>query len=217
MTQFGHELATLAPWIHHYGVAAVFLILTFESLGMPLPGESLLIVAAVLAGRGEISLPGLIFSAWAGAVLGDNIGYLGGRALGRKLLLPYGGKIGLTAERLSKVEMVFARYGPATVVFARFISVLRQLNGVIAGTMRMDWRRFLIFNALGGALWVSAWVGAGFCLGSYGTNIAALMHRTGLFGAVACLVALIACLVYVYGRRLFMRLRREVASRSKGL
>ena len=82
MAEFGHELAALAPWIHHYGVTAVFVILTLESLGVPLPGESLLVVASMLARRGEISLPGLILSAWAGAVLGDNIGYLGGRVLG---------------------------------------------------------------------------------------------------------------------------------------
>jgi membrane protein DedA with SNARE-associated domain len=217
MAEFGHELATLGPWLHHYGVAAVFVILTLESLGMPLPGESLLVVAAALAGRGDISLPGLIFSAWAGSVIGDNIGYLGGRMLGRGLLRRYGGKIGLTADRLNRVETVFARYGPMTVVFARFFNVLRQLNGVIAGTMKMDWRRFLVFNALGGALWVSAWIAAGFCLASYGMNIAVLMHKTGLLGAFACLVALIAGVVYVYGRRFFARRRRRAASRTKGL
>ena len=212
MTEFGHELTELAPWIHHYGVAAVFVILTLESLGLPLPGESLLVIASVLAGRGEISLLGLILAAWAGAVLGDNIGYLGGRILGRGLSRRYGGRIGLTADRLSKIEAVFARYGPMTVIFARFFSVLRQLNGVIAGTMKMDWRQFLFLNALGGALWVSAWVAAGFCLASYETSITIVMHRTGLLGALACLVAFIACLVYVYGRRLFARLRRGVAS-----
>ena len=194
MAEFGHELATLAPWIHHYGVAAVFVILALESLGLPLPGESLLVIASVLAGRGEISLPGLILAAWAGAVLGDNIGYLGGRILGRGLSRRYGGRIGLTADRLGKVESVFARYGPMTVIFARFFNVLRQLNGVIAGTMKMDWRRFLFLNALGGALWVSTWVAAGFCLASYGTSIAVVMHRTGILGALTCLVALIACL-----------------------
>jgi len=217
MTEFGHELATLAAWLHHYGIAAVFVILTLESLGAPLPGESLLLVAAILAGRGEISLPGLIFSSWAGAVIGDNIGYLGGRMLGRGLLRRYGGKIGLTADRLDKVETLFARYGPITVVFARFVVVLRQLNGVIAGTMKMDWRLFLVFNALGGALWVAAWIGAGFGLGSYGARIAMVMHRTGLFAAFACVAALIVALAYVYGRRLFARLWRGVTVRTKDL
>jgi membrane protein DedA with SNARE-associated domain len=197
----------LGPWIHHYGVASVFVILMLESL---------LIVAAILAGRGEISLPCPIFSAWAGAVIGDNIGYLGGRMLGCGLLWRYGGKVGLTTDQLNRVETVFARYGSVTVVFARFFNMLRQLNGFIAGTMKMDWRRFLIFNALGGALWVSVWVAAGFCLNWYGARIAMLMHRTGLLGAFACLVALIAGLVYVYGRRLFARPRRGVASRTKG-
>jgi membrane protein DedA with SNARE-associated domain len=207
MAEFGHELATLGPWIHHYGVAAVFVILTFESLGLPLPGESLLVVAAVLAGRGEISLPGLVFSAWAGAVIGDNIGYLAGRLLGRRLVWRYGAKIGLSAERLNKLEKIFARYGPVTVVFARFVNVLRQLNGVIAGTMNMKWWRFLTFNALGGALWVLAWVAAGFCLGSYGASVAALIHKAGILGMFAFLAALIAAAGYFICRRLFTKPR----------
>src|ERR1039458_5882519 len=111
MVGLGHELGRLVPWIHHYGVAAVCVILVFESLGIPLPGESLLIVAAILAGRGDISFPGLLVAAWAGAVLGDNIGYLIGRILGHRLVWRYGRKIGLTAERLRKVEAVFVRYG----------------------------------------------------------------------------------------------------------
>ncbi len=207
MTEFEHQLAALGPWIHHYGVAAVFLILTFESLGMPLPGESLLVVAAVLAGRGEISLPGLLFSAWAGAVIGDNIGYQGGRMLGHRLVWRYGEKVGLTAERLNKIETIFVRYGPVTVVFARFLNVLRQLNGVIAGTMQMKWWRFLTFNALGGALWVLAWVAAGFYLGSHGAGIAVLIHKSRLLGMFAFLVALIAGVGYFICRRLFARLR----------
>ena len=207
MAEFEHQLAALGPWIHHYGVAAVFLILTFESLGIPVPGESLLVVAAVLAGRGEISLPGLIFSAWVGAVIGDNIGYLGGRMLGHRLVWRYGGKVGLTAERLNKIETTFARYGPVTVVFARFVNVLRQLNGVIAGTMQMEWWRFLTFNALGGALWVLAWVAAGFYLGSHGADIAVLVHKSGILGMFAFVVALIAGVGYFICRRLFVRPR----------
>ena len=156
MAEFGQLLGTLEPWIHHYGVAAVFVILTLESFGVPLPGESLLIAAAVMAGRGEMSFPGLVLSAWAGAVIGDNIGYVVGRKLGRTLLSRYGAKIGLTPERLCRVEAAFRHYGPAVVVFARFFNLLRQLNGVVAGAMKMNWRPFLAFNALGGALWVLA-------------------------------------------------------------
>lgn len=202
-----HVLGTLEPWIHHYGVAAVFVILVFESLGVPLPGESLLIVAAILAGRGDLSFPGLLVSAWAGAVIGDNVGYLIGRMLGHSVIWRYGGMIGLTPERLRKVEAVFAHYGPVTVVFARFVNVLRQLNGVVAGTVRMDWRRFLAFNALGGTLWVLAWTMAGFYLGRHGARIAELVHRLGFLASAFAAIALIVILVYVFGHRVFTRSR----------
>jgi membrane protein DedA with SNARE-associated domain len=112
MTEFSHELEALKPWIHQYGVSAVFVTLFFESFGLPLPGESLLVVAAILASRGEISFPSLFFSAWAGAVLGDNVGYLAGRMLGHKIIWRYGAKIGLNAERLQKVEAAFALMVP---------------------------------------------------------------------------------------------------------
>ena len=110
MTEFSQVLGTLEPWVHEYGAVAIFLILTLELFGAPLPGESLLIVAAILAGRGELSFPALLFSAWAGAVTGDNIGYLIGRRLGHKLLSRYGGMVGLKSDRLRKVEAIFARY-----------------------------------------------------------------------------------------------------------
>src|SRR5438874_13794255 len=85
-----HLFGYLAPYVHEYGTAAVTVILTLESTGFPLPGESLLIFASVLAAKGEISLPVLMLSAWAGAVSGDNIGYLLGRRFGRGIILRYG-------------------------------------------------------------------------------------------------------------------------------
>jgi membrane protein DedA with SNARE-associated domain len=195
-----HVLGNLEPFVHEYGAAAVMLILTFESLGLPLPGESLLVVASVLAGRGELSLLPLILSAWAGAVLGDNIGYLIGRRLGRAIVLRYGEKIGINADRLNRVEAVFARYGPITVAFARFVNILRQLNGVVAGMLKMDWRRFLVFNALGGALWVSLWTVTGFYLGKHGSDIKAVAHDLERGGAILGLGVLIAALVFGFRR-----------------
>jgi membrane protein DedA with SNARE-associated domain len=215
MADFHHELGALEPWIHDYGVAAVFMILTLESLGLPLPGESLLVIAAVLAGHGDLSFPGLLVAAWAGSVLGDNIGYLIGRMLGHRLILRYGAKIGVTTERLHRVEAVFAHYGPVTVAFARFFAVLRQLNGVVAGTVQMDWGRFMAFNALGGALWVLAWTMAGFYLSRHGAGIAALLHKLGYLGALFTAIALILVLIYLFGHRVFARLRGGPAGQPK--
>ena len=200
IAEIEHLLGNLEPFVHEYGAAAVMVILTFESLGLPLPGESVLVLASVLAGRGELSLPLLMLAAWAGAVMGDNIGYLIGRRLGRILIIRYGAKIGITADRLSQVEAVFGRYGPLTVAFARFVNVLRQLNGVVAGMLKMDWRRFLFFNALGGALWVSVWTLTGFYLGAHVSDIKAVAHDLERAGAILGLGVLIAALVFGFQR-----------------
>lgn len=191
-----HVFGNLAPYIHTYGAAAVVVILTFESIGAPLPGESLLIFASVLAAHGEISLPVLMLASWAGSVLGDNIGYLLGRRFGRGLILRYGAKLGISPERLAKVEAVFARYGAFTVAFARFVNVLRQLNGVVAGILRMDWRHFLFFNALGGALWVTVWSLAGYYLGKHVKNLGAAAHTLEHGGALAGVAILAMALIY---------------------
>ncbi|MGQ0445850.1 MAG: DedA family protein [Beijerinckiaceae bacterium] len=193
-------LGNLEPFIHAYGAAAVMVILAFESLGLPLPGESLLILASVFAGRGELSLLPLMLGAWAGAVLGDNIGYLIGRRLGRAIVLRYGAKIGINGARLNRVEAFFRRYGPATVAFARFVNVLRQLNGVVAGMLKMEWKRFLFFNALGGALWVLVWTLAGFYLGGHVSGIKAIGHDLEHAEAILGIGVLIAALVFGFWR-----------------
>ena len=196
MTAIEHAFGNLMPLLQEYGVAAVAIILMLESIGLPLPGESLLILASVLAARGDLSFPSLLVLAWAGAVLGDNIGYVIGRTFGRAVVLRFGGRIGITADRLRKVEAVFARYVPVTVGFARFFPILRQLNGVVAGTLAMEWRRFLLFNALGGALWVLVWSLLGFYLGAHVGDLAALAHDFGMVGAAvaAAVVATVAWL-----------------------
>jgi membrane protein DedA with SNARE-associated domain len=163
MEDAGHLVAVLEHVVREYGVFAVMLILAVEAIGAPVPGETLLIFASLLAGRGEMSLPALLVFAWVGAVLGDNIGYAIGRSVGRGAILRYGAKIGLNEARFNSIESVFLRYGSATVVFARFFSILRQLNGIVAGILGMSWWRFLLFNAIGGALWSYAgnWVMTG--------------------------------------------------------
>ena len=205
MTIFGHDVGTLEPWIHQYGVAAVFLIIALESFGVPLPGESLLVTAAILAGRGDISFYGLFLSAWAGSVVGDNIGYLIGKSLGHKLLWRYGAKVGLNAARLDKVEATFARFGPVTVCFARFVNVLRQLNGIVAGALKMKWWEFLLFNTIGGALWVLAWTLAGLYIGLNGPEFSGLLNRPILLGSLLLLVPVLIVPAYWFGRRLLAK------------
>src|SRR5262245_56544441 len=199
--EIGHLVGSLESLVRGYGVAAVTVILALEALGAPLPGETLLIFSAVLAGRGDMSLPALLISAWAGSVLGDNIGYAIGRRLGRTAVMRYGARIGLTGPRFEAVERVFARYGAATVVFARFVNILRQLNGIVAGTLGMEWRRFLVFNALGAALWVMLWVLGAFFLSEHIATITRLAHRLGMVAGTMVAVALVVSVVFLWHRR----------------
>jgi membrane protein DedA with SNARE-associated domain len=148
-------------------------------------------------------------------LIGDNAGYAIGRMLGHKLVWRYGGKVRLTAERLHKVEVVLARYGSVAVAFARFFNVLRQLNGVVAGTVEMDWRRFLVFNALGGVFLVLIWTMAGYYLGIHGSYIAMLIHKLGLLGVAVATIMLMAIMTYIYGHKILASLRRPVADNIK--
>jgi membrane protein DedA with SNARE-associated domain len=200
MTEIEHLIGLIDPLVRQYGVVAVAIIITLESFGAPLPGEPLLIFGSVMAERGNMSFPLLLLFAWIGGVVGDNIGYLIGKRLGRVVLLRYGEKIGFTPKRLSQVEAVFARYGTFTVAFARFFNVLRQLNGVVAGTLRMDWWRFLLFNALGCALWVLTWGLTGFYLGEHVSNISRFARSFGLLGAIIVAVLVIGANIYVLRR-----------------
>jgi membrane protein DedA with SNARE-associated domain len=200
MTEIEHLIGLIDPFVRQYGVVAVGIIITLESFGAPLPGESLLIFGSVMAEHGDMSFPLLLLFAWIGGVIGDNIGYFIGKRLGRVMLLRYGEKIGFTPKRLNQVEAVFARYGTFTVAFARFFNVLRQLNGVIAGTLRMDWWRFLLFNALGCALWVLTWGLTGFYLGEHVSNITKFARSFGLLGAIIVAVLVTGAIIYAFRR-----------------
>jgi membrane protein DedA with SNARE-associated domain len=184
----------LESFVRHYGAFAVMPILAIEALGAPVPGESLLIFASVLAGRGEMSLPSLLIFAWVGSVLGDNLGYLIGRKLGRSTILRYGAKVGLTDERFNGIEGVYVRYGSATVLFARFFSILRQLNGIVAGILGMSWWRFVLFDAVGAALWVMVWVFAPAYFSEHLTFIIGLAHHTKVVASFLLAASLILAL-----------------------
>jgi membrane protein DedA with SNARE-associated domain len=198
MEEISQLVAGLESFVRHGGAVAVMLILAIEAIGAPVPGESLLIFASFLAGRGEMSLPALLLFAWAGSVLGDNLGYLIGWKFGRSAILTGGSKIGLTNERLTSIENVYHRYGSATVLFARFFSILRQLNGIIAGLLLMPWWRFALLDACGAALWVMVWVFAPAYFAEHLSFIVGLAHHTKVVASVlvaACLVVALAFFV----------------------
>lgn len=186
-------MVTLQPYLSHYGYWAVFGALLLENFGMPLPGETLLIAGALLASHGKMDIVSLLLTACLAAITGDNIGYAIGRFGGRRLVFRYGRYLFITEERLNKAERFFRRYGGAVVVMARFLALLRQLNGIVAGTAKMSWRRFLAYNMLGAALWVGFWGMLFYELGEKAARLVTGISKVEfllIFGVVTTLVIL---------------------------
>jgi membrane protein DedA with SNARE-associated domain len=181
-------------YIHDYGYAAVSVGLLLEHFGLPLPGETMLIGAAVLASRGTFDIAPLLVVAWASATLGNMLGYAIGRYGGHLLIVRYGARVGITREKLDEVEAFFARYGDIVIVGARFVVLLRQLSGIAAGTLEMRWRRFLVFNALGAALWVGWW---GLLAYGFGQSILNFAERAGHIEPVLSALAALAILFVI--------------------
>jgi membrane protein DedA with SNARE-associated domain len=160
-------LNSLAAPLDHFGYWAVLLLVMIEDFGIPVPGETVLIAASVYAGAGRLNVVAVAVVAFVAAVTGDNIGFAIGHYGGRALVLRWGRHVRLTTERLDKAEAFFNRHGAWIITVARFIEVLRQANGIVAGTTGMRWLRFLAFNALGAALWVGTWVSLGYLAGGH--------------------------------------------------
>lgn len=163
MAFFSHH--DLHGFIANYGYWAIALFVALESMGLPLPGETILIIGAGYAGSHGGSLPLVILSAAAGAIVGDNVGYVVGRELGARFLHTYGSKIGLTPERIKLGQYLFMRYGGKVVFIGRFIAVLRVLAAFLAGANRMAWPRFLAANAAGAVVWATVVATAAYSLG----------------------------------------------------
>lgn len=187
------------PDIQHllvtYSYLAVFICITIESTGIPFPGETMLLIAAISAGTTHhLSLPLVIITAALGAIVGDNLGFLLGRACGYRLLSRYGRFLRLDERKLKLGQYLFMKHGSKVVFFGRFVAVLRAWAAFLAGTNRMSWSRFLLFNILGGITWATL-----FGLGGYflGDNV----HRlTGPFAIVSIVLGaffMIAFLVFV--------------------
>jgi membrane protein DedA with SNARE-associated domain len=202
-------LASLAPVLDHYGYLAVGGFILLEDFGIPVPGETILIAASLYAGAGRLNIVAVGVVAVLAAIIGDNIGYAIGYFGGRALVLRYGKYVFLTSERLDMAERFFDRYGGVVVAGARFIEGLRQANGIVAGTIRMHWLKFLAFNALGAALWVGVWASVGYLAGGHITVIYHTITRYSLYFVIALAVVVAALIV-----RAAMRRRRRAARKG---
>src|SRR2546425_1394966 len=188
-----------------YGYWAVFACIAVESTGIPFPGETMLLVASIYAGTThQLSLPLVIAAAATGAILGDNLGFWAGREGGYRLLRRYGRFLRLDERKLKLGLYLFMRHGGKVVFFGRFVALLRMWAAFLAGTNRMGWKRFLLFNAASGMLWATLYGAGGYLLGD---NV----HRlTGPIGVVAIVLTVLTLLAFlVFMRRNERRLEEE--------
>ncbi len=199
-----------SPWLHQaiqaYGLWVLFGLVAMESMGVPVPGETALISAAIYAGSTHaISITEVVAVAAAGAIAGDNLGFLIGRRIGLPLLQRHGRHIGLDHDRLKLGQYLFARHGGKIVFFGRFVAFLRAFAAVLAGANRMTWSHFLLANALGGLCWASLF-GTGAYL--FGKEI----HQVA--GPIGLILLVSALLLLLLGARLLRRHEKEWTARA---
>lgn len=180
-----HPLVDDLPYlIANYGYWCVALVIALESMGIPLPGETTLVIAAIYAGTTrELDIVLVVSAAAAGAILGDNAGYWLGRHIGFPLALKYGRYVRLSEGRLKLGQYLFLRHGGKVVFLGRFVALLRILAAFLAGANRMPFSKFLFFNATGGIVWAAVFGFGAYLLGDEAH------HLFGPFGIVALAAA----------------------------
>ena len=179
----------LQEFVASYGYFAVFLIVAAESAGIPMPGETTLVSAAVFAGQGTLDIRLVIGCAALGAILGDNAGYWVGRENGFPIVVKYGRYLRLDEPRLKLGQYLFQRHGGKIVFFGRFVALLRAFAAVLAGINHLAWARFFTFNALGGIVWASLFGLGGYFLGRAFEHYA---RPVGIAALIAAVVGAIA-------------------------
>lgn len=192
--------------LHAYGYAGLALVVGLESLGLPVPGEGLLIMAAIYAGSTHELNPYLVGVAAAlGSIVGQMLGYGIGRSVGYSLLRRYGTSIGLTWRRLALGRLLFRRHGTKVIIVARFVIVLRVIAALLAGANRMPLRRFIVANVVGSVAWAAFYSVGASMLGKQ------MKHASGPIGIM---VGVVAVLVFGVGSWIMHRHERRLTSAS---
>ncbi len=202
-----------SEWLHHlvasYGLWSVAAVIALESMGIPVPGETALVLVGIESGTGhDVNIWALIGAAAAGAIVGDNIGYWLGRRFGYALVMRYGRYVGLTEARIKLGQYIFMRHGGKVVFLGRFVAYLRVLAALLAGLNCMDWRRFLVANATGGILWALVFGWGAHAFGQALLHVSAPVCAGLLIGAA---ILLVWCALFVRGHELELQAEAEKA------
>jgi membrane protein DedA with SNARE-associated domain len=189
-------MESVYPLIEHYGYLIVFFGVMLGTTGIPFPSAAILLAAGVLVQQGHLNLRDAIAFGILGAIIGNQIGYWIGHKAGRSFVLKWGRYVKLTPERLERVEELLARHGGKAVFAARFFSISRLLEALVAGVSRMPWGTFLIYSVLGGAVWATAVVLVGYFFGESWDSAQHWSGRAPLVLVLVIVAALVSYLAY---------------------
>ncbi len=191
-----------------YGYIIVFCAIMIESMGVPFPGETTLLVAsAYAASTGALSIYGVIACAAGGAMTGDSLGYWIGREGGRRLIRRYGKYVGLTDHRYARVQGYLKRHGGKAIFFGRFVSVARTWIAVLVGAHHLNYVQFLLYDILGSIAWATLYGSLGYVFGSNLPLLEKWVRGAGIIIAI-CAAGVVVYLLYLRRKR---RLAKEIS------
>ena len=187
-----NSLQLIEQYMLAYGYWAVFFGVMLENAGVPVPGETILLIAGYFASTGEFHLALVMLIAATGAVIGDNIGFAIGHHYGRNVLLRVGRFFFLTPKRFARMEKYFEDHGNKTILVARFITGLRVFAALLAGASKMPWRVFVVYNVAGAILWSVAITMLGYL---FGASLPLLVKWVGRSGTILLIAAIVIAVV----------------------
>jgi membrane protein DedA with SNARE-associated domain len=190
------EVSRFEPLLLHYGVVIVMAAVAVEGFGIPAPGQTLLVVGAVLAARGKFDITQLLAGAWFATVVGNLVGYYLGRLGGRRLLA----RLPVNQAHFERMERLCARHGGKLVLLARFIDGVRQLSSLLVGVLQMPPTLFLLMTSLGAALWVSVWGLGAYQLGRHVHVLATTASHLSPYTWAATLLVVLSLGIYLFRR-----------------
>ncbi len=193
-----NSLQLIEHYMLLYGYWAVFFGVMLENAGIPVPGETILLIAGYFAATGEFHIALVMLVAATGAVIGDNIGFAIGHHYGRGILLRFGRFLFLTPKRVKHMEDYFRSHGNKTILVARFITGLRVFAALLAGASKMPWRVFFMYNVAGAVLWSVVITTLGYL---FGQSLPLLVKWVGRSGTILLVAAIVIAVVIWRVRR----------------
>src|SRR6476620_4935887 len=188
-------MPSIAHLIHVYGLLVVAGLIGLECVGLPFPGETVLIAASVIAGtKHDLNIVSVILTAAGASIIGRMIGYVIGREFGYWLLLRYGGYVWITESRIKLGQYLFLRHGGKIILLAQFLPVLRSIAGILAGANRMPWPRFMLANIIGASLWATLF---GLAAYSMGRQVERLTGWMALVFGLGILIAIVVAAAFL--------------------